>query len=163
MGEVTGDIMLTPLRLAWGRCSTALARKTRSVQAAALASTARVVGAAIFGGFGAIRDGHYPGARALCARVVWAALRFGVRGGIALSLIVCVFALWGTPAAGGALCGGRWGGHTGLRVGVREPRHRHEGVACQRAHAAIVPVREDRTRIVWVTGALEALTGHRWV
>ncbi len=184
MGDATGVVVLAPLLLAWwGRIGPALPRKAL-MEALLLGATTLVIGEAVFGGFGMVREGYYPAALALFPLAVWAALRFGLRGATALTLAVSVFAIWGTVLGRGPFVvdGGvdslvRWWAFvniitvTSLVLAASRSEREHAQLALERerdfvatvldTEAAIVLVLDRTGRILRVNRALETLSGHR--
>lgn len=96
MGDATGVVVFAPLLLAWQRPIGTYLPPRRLAESAFLAVATLALGEAVFGGFGMVREGYYPASLALFPLAVWSALRFGHRGATAFTLVVSVFAVWGT-------------------------------------------------------------------
>ncbi len=107
MGDATGVVVLAPWLLAWwqrGAIGGASAGMTRSrkIEAALLLAVLVVLCELVFGGELSRlsrlspEPGNYPAALALFPLVVWAALRFGLRGATLVTLLVTLAAVWGT-------------------------------------------------------------------
>jgi PAS domain S-box-containing protein len=101
MGDATGVIVLAPLLLAWSGRPALPSTRTRRIEATLLALVLVAVSEAVFGGFGLALEGYYPAALAIFPVMVWAALRFGLRGATATTLVVSVAAIWGTVQGSG--------------------------------------------------------------
>lgn len=96
MGDATGVIVFCPLLLAWSGWRASRPSPRVSAEAGVLLMTLLVACEAVFGGLGLIRSGYYPAALLLFPLAVWAALRFGLRGATAVTLVVSIAAVWGT-------------------------------------------------------------------
>lgn len=96
MGDATGVVVLTPLLLAWSRGPRAVASTAGRLEAAVLSLSIVVMCQAVFGGLDVFSHGYYPAALAIFPLVVWAALRFGLRGATMATLYVSFAAVWGT-------------------------------------------------------------------
>ncbi len=96
MGDATGVVVFAPLLLAWWQAKGPALPPQRLAESAFLGVATLALGEAVFGGFGMVREGYYPASLALFPLAVWAALRFGHRGATAFTLVVSIFAVWGT-------------------------------------------------------------------
>jgi PAS domain S-box-containing protein len=105
MGDATGVVVIGPLLLAWWRAPAALARGARTEAALLLLLLALLCEVVFVGSFSslALVAGNYPAALALFPLVVWAALRFGLRGATLVTFLVSVAAIWGTVHGTGPL------------------------------------------------------------
>ena len=185
MGDATGVVVVAPLLLAWQRGLGALLPSRRAFEAILLGAATLAIGEAVFGGFGMIREGYYPASLALFPLAVWAALRFGLRGATALTLVVSVFAIWGTVHGRGPFVVDvgvdslvRWWVFaniitvTSLVLAASKSEREHAQRALERerdfvstvldAAGAIVLVLDRGGRILRVSRAFEALSGYRF-
>lgn len=96
MGDATGALVVTPLLLAWSARPVARIPKEQLLEVGFLMLLLLCANEAVFGGFGLIRHGYYPAALAIFPLAVWGALRFGLRGATAVTLITSMAAIWGT-------------------------------------------------------------------
>ena len=101
MGDATGVLVLTPLLLAWVAPLGLRADGRRAVEAASLLVLLLAANEAVFGGLGMIPHGYYPAALALFPLVMWGALRFGLLGATAVTLVISMAAIWGTSQGRG--------------------------------------------------------------
>jgi PAS domain S-box-containing protein len=185
MGDATGVIVFAPLLLAWWRPMGPGMRPPQAAEAVILAALTAALGEAVFGGLGVVREGYYPASLALFPLAVWVALRFGPRGATAFTLVVSLFAIWGTVQGRGPFVveGGvdslvRWWVFvniitvTSLVLAAAKNEREQAQSALERerdfvatvldTEAAIVLVLDRTGRIVRVNRALETLSGHRW-
>jgi len=153
-----------------------------AAEAAVLLITLLVVCEAVFGGLGLIRSGYYPAALALFPLAIWAALRFGLRGATAVTLVVSIAAVWGTVDGRGPFVEAtgfdslvRWWVFANvitvtslLLAASRAERHRAEAdLAAQRdfvsaildVQGALVAVLDRDGSVLRANRAFEALTG----
>jgi PAS domain S-box-containing protein len=96
MGDATGVVVLTPLLLAWSGGARETTSGAGRLEAVALAVALILVCEAVFGGLGLFSHGYYPASLAIFPLAVWAALRFGLKGATATTLLVSIAAVWGT-------------------------------------------------------------------
>ncbi len=185
MGDATGVVVLAPLMLAWQRGHGTMLPPRRALEAVLLGIATLSVGEAVFGGFGVISEGYYPAALALFPLAVWAALRFGIHGATALTLVVSLFAIWGTVQGRGPFVVDvgvdslvRWWVFvnvitvTSLVLAASKSEREQAQRALERerdfvstvldAAGAIVLVLDAGGRIQRVNRAFEALSGHRF-
>jgi PAS domain S-box-containing protein len=182
MGDATGVIVFGPLLLAWTGWRPSRPAPAVAAEAAVLLVTLLVVCEAVFGGLGIIRSGYYPAALALFPLAVWAALRFGLRGATAVTLVVSIAAVWGTVDGRGPFVEAkgfdslvRWWVFANvitvtslLLAASRAERHRAEAdLAAQRdfvsaildVQGALVAVLDRNGSVLRANRAFEALTG----
>lgn len=96
MGDATGVVVLTPLLLAWSGGGRVVESVAARVEAAALAIAVVTLCQAVFGGLDVFSHGYYPASLAMFPLVVWAALRFGLKGATMATLTISFAAVWGT-------------------------------------------------------------------
>lgn len=184
MGDATGVIVFAPLLLAWWRGMGPAMEPAQATEAAVLAALTAALGEAVFGGLGMVREGYYPASLALFPLAVWVALRFGPRGATAFTLVVSLFAIWGTVQGRGPFVVEvgvdslvRWWVFvniitvTSLVLAASKSEREQAQRALERerdfvatvldTEAAIVLVLDRAGHIVRVNRALEALSGHR--
>jgi PAS domain S-box-containing protein len=184
MGDATGVIVLTPLLLAWATLRTPPSIPPRLGEACALAVLLGLACVGVFGGLGLFRQGYYPAALAIFPLAVWAALRFGMRGATAVTLLVSMAAIWGTvhglgPFVDDAGVGSfvRWWVFVNVitvtalvlaasqserdRAQQQAIRDRDFADAILDAEGALVLVLDAQGRILRVNRAFEALSGWR--
>lgn len=95
LGDAIGDLIFAPLLLTWAPARDVSTRRTRWLEAAALAVSLALAGVYIF-------DATRGGMAALLAPfLVWAALRFELRGAARAMFFVSVIAIWGTTRGHG--------------------------------------------------------------
>jgi len=182
MGDATGVIVFGPLLLAWTGWRPSRHAPAVAAEAGLLLVTLLVVCEAVFGGLGLIRSGYYPAALALFPLAVWAALRFGLRGATAVTLVVSIAAVWGTVDGRGPFVEAtgfdslvRWWVFANvitvtslLLAASRAERHRAEAdLAAQRdfvsaildVQGALVAVLDRDGSVLRANRAFEGLTG----
>jgi PAS domain S-box-containing protein len=96
MGDATGVVVLAPLLLVWSSGGRVVASVAGRVEAAVLALAVVVLCQAVFGGLDVFSHGYYPASLAMFPLVVWAALRFGLKGATMATLYISFAAVWGT-------------------------------------------------------------------
>jgi PAS domain S-box-containing protein len=95
MGDVAGNLVVTPLLLSWIE-QPGLGRLRRQwIEAALLALVVVLVGQGVFGGLG-LGAKNYPVAFACLPVLLWAAFRFGRREAATATAVLAVTAVWGT-------------------------------------------------------------------
>jgi signal transduction histidine kinase len=98
VGDVLGDLVVAPLVIAWLRKPPRRARSaTRALEAVALTAVLLVASCAIFLPF----DGAVASAYILFPPLVWAALRFEMRGATLATAGASIIAIWGTATGTG--------------------------------------------------------------
>ncbi len=104
MGDATGVVVLAPWLLAWWQRGATVGTtvntiRERKLEAVLLLTVLVVLCELVFGGELSRlspEPGNYPASLALFPLVVWAALRFGLRGATLVTLLVTLAAVWGT-------------------------------------------------------------------
>jgi len=97
LGDMTGDLIVAPLLLAWTFDLRSIARHARSRALEAVVLTAALAGVALL-----VLDTTLAPDRALTQPyllfplLIWASIRFGVRGATAATFAVSVVAIWST-------------------------------------------------------------------
>jgi signal transduction histidine kinase len=94
VGDALGDLVVAPFLLTWSGLRRLRAQKRRFAEATVLTVILAALGSAIF--FETIRAGPFLQVYMLFPVLIWAALRFGVRGGTAATMLVSGIAIWGT-------------------------------------------------------------------
>jgi PAS domain S-box-containing protein len=186
MGDATGVVVVAPWLLAWWQRAPWPQGRQRA-EALLLLALLVLLAALVFSDALAPATthptpGYYPASLALFPMAVWAALRFGVRGATAVTLLVTAAAIWGTvrgmgPFAEVAQTGSlvRWWVFanvitvTGLllaasqreRDGARAQavRDRDFSTAVLDAEGALVVVLDAEGRIQRVNRSFERVTG----
>ena len=97
MGDVFGVLLVTPVVLTWARSVSIPARPARVVEAIALGAVLIAMSMLLFGPRPeAIAASPFLQSAPLFIPMIWAALRFGVRGAATGMLVMAVPAIWGT-------------------------------------------------------------------
>jgi signal transduction histidine kinase/ActR/RegA family two-component response regulator len=95
LGDAIGNLIFAPLLLTWAPAHDSAEARSRRLEAAALAVSLALVGVYIF-------DATRGGMAALLAPfLVWAAVRFELRGAARAMFFVAVIAIWGTARGHG--------------------------------------------------------------
>lgn len=101
VGDALGDLVAAPLLLTWSGFGSPTLSFRRIVEVLALAVTAVGLSWFLFLLGAAADSAAFRQAHVLFPVLIWAAIRFGPRGGTATILVVSVFAIWGTLAGHG--------------------------------------------------------------
>jgi signal transduction histidine kinase len=103
LGDLIGDLLVAPVLLVWAGGARRLADPKRPVETLALAIAVIAASLLIFGGAAGIptSTGKLAQAYMFFPLLIWAALRFGQRGGITTAFTVSVIAIWGTALGHG--------------------------------------------------------------
>lgn len=96
LGDAVGGLVLAPLLLAWLTKSRGWLPKRRDVEAVALLLLLSLSAIATFGGPSRISVHYYPLARLTVPLFLWAAFRLGQSGVTLASVVLSIFAVWGT-------------------------------------------------------------------
>ena len=105
LGDVTGDLIFTPLVLLWGiRWKLAL-KKEEAVEVGVLLLFLALLSAVVFGGWLEISAKNYPIAFICGPIVIWTAFRFTQRETATGIFILSVIAVWGTVRGFGPFVG----------------------------------------------------------
>lgn len=96
LGDTLGGLVLTPLLLVWRTKSLDWETKWRDVEAIVVLVLLSLSAVATFGGPSRISVLLYPVARLTVPLFLWAAFRLGLRGVTLASLVLSIFAVWGT-------------------------------------------------------------------
>jgi PAS domain S-box-containing protein len=186
MGDATGVVVVAPWLLAWWRRAP-LPHGRQRAEALLLLVVLVVLAWLVFSDALApanprLAAGYYPASLALFPLAVWAALRFGVRGATAVTLLVTVAAIWGTVRGVGPFADGEQTGSlvrwwvfanvitvTGLllaasqserdRARAQAIRDRDFSTAVLDAEGALVVVLDADGRIQRVNRSFERTTG----
>jgi len=105
LGDVTGDLIFTPLVLLWGIRWKLTWRKEESVEVGVLLLLLALLSAVVFGGWLEISAKNYPIAFICGPIVIWTAFRFTQRETATGIFILSVIALWGTVRGFGPFVG----------------------------------------------------------
>src|SRR6476661_8096409 len=105
LGDVTGDLIFTPLVLLWGIRWKLTWKKEESVEVGVLLLLLALLSAVVFGGWLEISAKNYPIAFICGPIVIWTAFRFTQRETATGIFILSVIALWGTVRGFGPFVG----------------------------------------------------------
>ena len=105
LGDVTGDLIFTPLVLLWGMKWKLTWKKQEAVEVGVLLLLLTVLSAVVFGGWLAISAKSYPIAFICGPIVIWTAFRFTQRETATGIFILSVIAVWGTVRGFGPFVG----------------------------------------------------------
>lgn len=105
LGDVTGDLIFTPLILLWGLKWTLALKKEEAVEVGVLLLSLTLLSAVVFGGWLGISAKNYPIAFICGPIVIWTAFRFTQRETAAGIFILSVIAVWGTVHGFGPFVG----------------------------------------------------------
>jgi signal transduction histidine kinase len=101
LGDAIGVLLVAPVLLAWASREGLRVPAQRVIEAAALA-VATVIGSLfVFVFLGDINGARVNEAYFLYPLLIWAAIRFGLRGAVSATFVVSVIAIWGTAAGHG--------------------------------------------------------------
>src|SRR6266850_882307 len=96
LGDSVGGLVLAPLLLAWRTKTRGWLPKRRDVEAVVLLVLLSLSAIATFGGASPISVHYYPLARLTVPLFLWAAFRLGQSGVTLASVVLSIFAIWGT-------------------------------------------------------------------
>jgi signal transduction histidine kinase len=105
LGDVTGDLIFTPLVLLWGLRWKLAWKKAEAVEVGVLLLLLALLSAAVFGGWLDISVKNYPIAFICGPIVIWTAFRFTQRETATGIFILSVIAVWGTVRGFGPFVG----------------------------------------------------------
>src|SRR5947208_3796901 len=105
LGDVTGDLIFTPLVLLWGMKWKLTWKKQEAVEVGVLLLLLTVLSAVVFGGWLEISAKNYPIAFVCGPIVIWTAFRFTQRETATGIFILSVIAVWGTVHGFGPFAG----------------------------------------------------------
>jgi signal transduction histidine kinase len=105
VGDVLGDLVVAPLLLTWSGLGRIPLSARRALEGLALAATAVGLSWFLFVLSPAADAAAFRQAHLLFPVLIWAAVRFGPRGGTATILVISVFAIWGTLSGHGPFIG----------------------------------------------------------
>ena len=105
LGDVTGDLIFTPLVLLWGIKWKLAWKKEEAVEVGVLLLLLALLSAVVFGGWLEISAKNYPIAFICGPIVIWTAFRFTQRETATGIFILSVIALWGTVRGFGPFVG----------------------------------------------------------
>jgi signal transduction histidine kinase/CheY-like chemotaxis protein len=105
LGDVTGDLIFTPLVLLWGIRWKLTWKKEESVEVGVLLLLLALLSAVVFGGWLEISAKNYPIAFICGPIVIWTAFRFTQRETATGIFILSVIAVWGTVRGFGPFVG----------------------------------------------------------
>jgi len=105
VGDALGDLVVAPVILTWSRPGGLALPVRRAVEALALVAVAGGLSCFVFLLGPPLEPTPFRQAHVLFPVLIWAALRFGPRGGSATILLISVFAVWGTLAGHGPFIG----------------------------------------------------------
>jgi signal transduction histidine kinase len=103
LGDLIGDLLVAPFLLVWAGGPQKRDDPKRPVETLALAIAVIAASLLIFGGAAGIptSTGKFAQAYMFFPLLIWAAIRFGQRGGITTAFTVSVIAIWGTALGHG--------------------------------------------------------------
>src|SRR5437762_14232650 len=96
LGDVTGDLVFTPLVLLWSVASKRRWNKKEAAEVGALLLLLVVLSGVVFGGWPAVSVGNYPIVLICGPIVIWTAFRFTQRETATGIFILSAIAVWGT-------------------------------------------------------------------
>ncbi len=96
LGDSVGGLVLAPLLLAWRTKTRGWLPKQRDVEAVVLLVLLSLSAIATFGGPSPVSVHYYPLARLTVPLFLWAAFRLGQSGVTLASVVLSIFAVWGT-------------------------------------------------------------------
>src|SRR6266508_4649268 len=96
LGDVTGDLVFTPLVLLWSVASKRRWNKKEAAEVGALLLLLVLLGAVVFGGWPAVSARNYPIVLICGPIVIWTAFRFTQRETATGIFILSAIAVWGT-------------------------------------------------------------------
>ena len=105
LGDVTGDLIFTPLVLLWGIRWKLTWKKEEAVEVGVLLLLLTLLSAVVFGGWLEISAKNYPIAFICGPIVIWTAFRFTQRETATGIFILSVIAVWGTVRGVGPFAG----------------------------------------------------------
>src|SRR5438874_2809587 len=105
LGDVTGDLIFTPLVLLWGIRWKLAWKKEEAVEVGVLLLLLALLSAVVFGGWLEISAKNYPIAFICGPIVIWTAFRFTQRETATVIIILTVIAVWGTVRGFGPFVG----------------------------------------------------------
>jgi len=105
LGDVTGDLIFTPLVLLWGIRWKVAWKKEEAVEVGVLLLLLTLLSAVVFGGWLEISAKNYPIAFICGPIVIWTAFRFTQRETATGIFILSVIAVWGTVHGFGPFVG----------------------------------------------------------
>ena len=105
LGDVTGDLIFTPLVLLWGMKWKLTWKKQEAVEVGVLLLLLPVLSAVVFGGWLEISAKNYPIAFVCGPVVIWTAFRFTQRETATGIFVLSVIAVWGTVRGFGPFVG----------------------------------------------------------
>ena len=105
LGDVTGDLIFTPLVLLWGIKWKLAWKKEEAVEVGVLLLLLALLSAVVFGGWLEISAKNYPIAFICGPIVIWTAFRFTQRETATGIFILSVIAVWGTVRGFGPFVG----------------------------------------------------------
>ncbi len=186
MGDAAGVVVVAPWLLVWWQRAP-LPQGWQRAEAMLLLVVLVVLAGLVFSDALApaaprLAAGYYPASLALFPLAVWAALRFGVRGATAVTLLVTLAAIWGTVRGMGPFADGEQTGSlvrwwvfanvitvTGLllaasqserdRARAQAIRDRDFSTAVMDAEGALTVVLDAEGRIQRVNRSFERITG----
>ena len=110
VGDALGDLVVAPFLLTWSGAGALTAFPRRTLEVAALAVVAVGVSSFLFLVGPPLDPAPVRQAYILFPLLIWAAIRFGPRGGTATILVISVFAIWGTLLESGPFASETLGG-----------------------------------------------------
>jgi TolB-like protein/integral membrane sensor domain MASE1/class 3 adenylate cyclase/Tfp pilus assembly protein PilF len=182
LGDVTGDLVFTPLVLLWSVASKRRWNKKEAAEVGALLLLLVVLSAVVFGGWPAFSARNYPIVLICGPIVIWTAFRFTQRETATGIFILSAIAVWGTLHGFGPFVKGtenqsllalQWWTAVlsitamALSAGMAERRRFEEELQQQKVvvetangtkdHFLAMPSHEPRTPLTPVVSALESL------
>ena len=105
LGDVTGDLIFTPLVLLWGMRWKITWKEEEAIEVGVLLLSLTLLSAVVFGGWLQISTKNYPIAFICGPIVIWTAFRFTQRETATGIFILSVIAVWGTVHGFGPFAG----------------------------------------------------------
>src|SRR6266513_922916 len=182
LGDVTGDLVFTPLVLLWSVASKRRWNKKEAAEVGALLLLLVLLSGVVFGGWPAVSTRNYPIVLIFGPVVIWTAFRFRQRETATGIFILSAIAVWGTLHGFGpfvretenqSLLAAQWGAAVlsitamALSAGMAERRRVEEELQQQKVivettngttdHFLAIRSHELRTPLTPVVSALESL------
>ncbi len=93
VGDLIGDLLMAPLILVWAKWNRADLKRAQLIEPVILAITIVVVSLVVFGPPGSVADSTRGREYLLFPPIIWAALRFAIRGSVTSTFAVTVIAI----------------------------------------------------------------------
>src|SRR5205807_7819285 len=100
-----GILVVTPVVLTWAGQPRAAVVRRSAVETVALLSALVLVSMIVFGGRASILPFHSPLPYLIFPVLIWAAVRFGLRGAVSATLLIALVGIWSTMHGHGSFAG----------------------------------------------------------